>query len=579
MAKAPAFEHLEALAARVQSGDAIGVAGLHFSRLPVTLIQAVIAHGRTNLDYVTWGGGLPLEMLLAANAIRKIAFCFSSLDIFGLSPLFRAAIEQGTVEVEEWTALAMIQGFHAAEQQLPSMPFQLPAGSEIVRKSGFAPEVPDPLTGELVGAARPLRLDAVLLHAQRADEAGNVEIQGARGLDKSAIGAARQVLVTVEEIVPRGTFQQDRRGLIIGHTFITAIAHAPRGAYPTSCLPYYISDYRALHEATQHTPVKLTPPDDTRFALMAAAARIPASDVTGAALLKHRRNVDLDAPVSADEQMVVSLSRHFDTESVCAAGAVSPLAIVSYMLAKKLHAPNLVTMMISSGLVDPFVRPMLLLLAETVDFETSAFHCGGDDTYHWYYQRGLVSHEVVSAAQIDRFGRANNIMVTSPSGKKVRLPGQGGMADVANMHQNFLMYLPRHSPLSLVHEVEYVSAARGLVTDEERLAAGYRPGYTRLVTNLGIFEVNKATRLLELVATFPGVTVDEVRAQTGFEIIVAAQFAPEAPPTALELRTLRTEIDPLGIRRLELIPGKERAALINELLTAEEAAIEELIRP
>jgi glutaconate CoA-transferase, subunit A len=576
MAKAPEFTTLEGLAAHVQDGDAIGIAGLHFSRLPIALIQAVIAAGREDLDYVTWGGGLPLEMFLAAGALRKIVFCFSSLDIFGLSPLFRKALETGSVEYEEWTALAMIQGFHAAEQQLPSMPFQVPAGAEIVQKSGFAPIVPDPISGAMVGAARPLYLDAVLLHAGRADEAGNVEILGARGLDKSAIGAARKVLVTVEEIVPRGTFEQDRRGLIIGKTFITAIAHAPQGAYPSSCLPYYAADYRALQEVTRLVPVNVQPPTPERLSFMQQAAQVPATRVTGPALLKHRTPADVDAPPTEDEQMVVSLARHYDTESVCAAGAVSPLAIVSYMLAKRLHAPNLITMMISSGLVDPAVRPMLLTLAEPVDFQTSVFYCGGDDTYHWYYQRGLVSHEVVSAAQIDRYGRANNILITSPSGKKVRLPGQGGMADVANMHQNFLLYITRHSPLTLVHEVEYVSAGRGLVTDEERVAAGYRPGYTRLVTNLGIFEMNKSTRLLELIATYPGVTIEDVRAQTGFEVLLAPNFKPEAPPTAEELRVLRTEIDPLGIRRLEFIPGKDRAALIDELLTAEEAAIRDL---
>jgi glutaconate CoA-transferase subunit A len=274
--------------------------------------------------------------------------------------------------------------------------------------------------------------------------------------------------------------------------------------------------------------------------------------------------------------MAVVLSRYYDNESVCAAGAVSPLAIVSYMLAKKLHAPNLVTMMISSGLVDPLVRPMLLLLAESVDFDTSAFHCGGDDTYHWYYQRGLVSHEVVSAAQIDRFGRANNIFVTSPSGKKVRLPGQGGMADVANMHQNFLMYMTRHSTLSFVNDAEYVSAARGLVSDEERQAVGFRPGYTHIVTNLGVFEMNKETRLLELLATHPGVTIDEVRQNTGFEIIVSRSYHETKPPTEQELQTLRRELDPLGIRRLEFIPSKERTDLLNELLSMEEAVIREL---
>src|SRR5258706_34959 len=123
MAEKPDFVDLKELAALVNDGDAVCVGGLHFVRLPIALIKAIVGQGTKNLDYITWGGGLALEMLLAANAVRKMIFCFSSLDIFGLSPLFRKALEEGTVEVEEWNALAMIQGFNAAEQQLPSMPF------------------------------------------------------------------------------------------------------------------------------------------------------------------------------------------------------------------------------------------------------------------------------------------------------------------------------------------------------------------------------------------------------------------------------------------------------------------------
>lgn len=577
MAKATEIVSLTDLAGYVQDEDRLGVGGLHFSRLPIALIKEVIVQERKQLDYVTWGGGLALEMLLAADAIRKIAFCFSSLDIFGLAPLFRKALENKTVEVEEWNALGMIQGFHAEEENLPSMPFQIPHGSTLLDDTTFTARYNDPLTGREVMSASAIPIDVLLLHAQRADESGNVEIQGALGLDKSVIGAARQVLVTVEEIVPDGTFQKDRRGKIIGHSFITAIAEVPGGAYPASCIPYYITDYRALLDGSQSVPFDVKPAIVDRFEFLQQAAKVSVEQLVPSVLLKQRPTIKLDEPPTADEQMVVSLARHFDNESICAAGAVSPLAIISYFLAKKMHAPKLVTMMISSGLVDPAVRPMLLLMAESVDFETSVFHCGGEDTYHWYYQRGLVSHEVVSAAQIDKFGRANNIQLTTPSGKIVRLPGQGGMADVANLHQNFLMYIPRHSPLTFVEEVQIASAARGLITDDERQAVGLQAGYTRIVTNLCIFELNKETGLLEVVSIHPGISEDELVKSTGFEIIKAKDFHITAPPTPEELQLIRSEIDPLGIRRLEFIASSERTQLIDEILTYEETALRELI--
>jgi glutaconate CoA-transferase subunit A len=573
----PRFVSVEELARYVRDGHRMGVGGLHFARLPLALLKQIVAQGRKGLEYISWGGGLPLELLLAAGAASKVVFCFSSLDIFGLAPLFRQALEDGTIEVEEWTALAMIQGFAAAQQQLPSMPFQVPVGSQILERSGFAPVYKDPVSGEPVGAARALHLDVCLLHAQRADEDGNVEIQGARGLDWSLAGAARQVLVTVEEVVPRGTFQRDRRGMIVPRTLVTAIAEAPWGAYPASCLPYYPTDYQALLEATSTVPARL--PDLTleRREFLSRVTTLPASSVDGPALIKHRLGSEMDAPPTPDEQMVVTMARYYTNDSICSSGAVSPLAQVSYLLAKRTHAPRLVMTTMSSGFVDIGLRPMVIVLAEWLDFQTSPVHCGGDDTYHWYYQRGFVTHEVVSAAQVDRFGRANNILISPPGRKPIRLPGQGGMADVANMHRNFLLYIARHSIRTLVPEVDYASAARGLVGDEERRAAGYAPGYVRLVTNMGVFELNPESRQLELVSAHPGVTLEEIQEATGFKVQTASTVAVTEPPSEEELRIIRTEIDPLGARRLEFVAGRERSALIGELLHGEEAAIGEIL--
>jgi glutaconate CoA-transferase, subunit A len=574
----PRFVTVSELAGCVRDGERLGAGGLHFVRLPMAALDALIRAGRKDLHFISWGGGLGLELMLAAGAVRKISFCFCSLDVFGLAPLFRKALEEQTVQADEWPALAMIQGFHAAQQGLPSMPFQLPAGSDIMTRGNFAVVARDPVGGSAVGAARPLPIDTFLLHAQRADEDGNVEVQGARGLDMSMVWAARRILVTVEEIVPRGALQNGPRGTaVIPHNFVTAIAPAPGGAYPSSCIPYYVTDYRALLEATQHVPVRVPRLTGERAALLREAARITPKQYGAPLLLRHSSDHRDDAPPGEDEIMAVTLARMYDNDSLCAVGAVSPLAMVSYLLAKHTHAPDMLIMPMSSGFVGIAARPMTLMLGETLDAQTSFMHCGGDDTYHQYYQRGLITHEVVSAAQIDGHGRTNNIAIRVSDAKVVRLPGQGGMADVANMHQNFLLYLTRHSPRSLVEAVDYASAARGLVGDEERRAAGYRPGYVRLVTNLGVFELNQATRLLELTALHPGVTVDQVAAATGFPLVLAREVTTTELPTRRELAVLRQEVDPLGIRRLEFIPSRERTALLTELLDAEEAALTEIL--
>ena len=203
----PSFLDLPAAADLIADGDRIGVGGALFSRLPLALVGELIRRKRRDLTYVTWGGGLPLELLLQADAVRKVVFCFSSLDIFGLAPRFRRALEEGRVEVEELPALAMAQGFEAALQRLPSLPFQLPVGSDILDRSSLTRVSPDPVAGVPVGSAAALHLDSFLLHAQRADIAGNVELTGALGMDLIAPFAARNLVVSVEEIVPAGTLQ------------------------------------------------------------------------------------------------------------------------------------------------------------------------------------------------------------------------------------------------------------------------------------------------------------------------------------------------------------------------------------
>src|SRR5436853_2500479 len=157
---------LDELAEIVPDGIRLGVGGVHLSRLPIALIKKVLAGGKKDFVFISWGGGLPLELFLEANAVRKLIFCFSSLDIFGLSPRFREALENKKIEVEEWTALAMAQALHAAHFNLPEMPFQLPAGSDLMKTGTFWKEAKSVFTGEPLGQAKRMDIDVLLLHAR-----------------------------------------------------------------------------------------------------------------------------------------------------------------------------------------------------------------------------------------------------------------------------------------------------------------------------------------------------------------------------------------------------------------------------
>ncbi|HEY0920897.1 CoA-transferase, partial [Devosia sp.] len=485
----------------------------------------------------------------------------------GLAPRFREVAERRRLPITDWPALSMIQGLRAAQQNLPFMPVQLPAGSSMIERCPAVRFHRDPGSGRVVGLVDAQSIDTVLLHAPRADADGNIEIYGARALDLAVVGAARQVLATVEEIVPAGALQSGGRATIITRNLVTAIAEVPGGAYPTSCLPYYVTDYARIRDVLEgrHGPLRqaLRRPADAPSVTLRGAARAPADKIRPEPFLSA--DASTGSP-TIDEFMVARIARMLDNESFASAGAVSPLANVAYRLAKATHAPRMLIATLSCGHVDIAPGTMTLSLMETMDAATAAVHCGGDDTYSTYYQPGLVTHEIIGAAQVGPRGETNNLELVKPSGGLLRLPGQGGMSDVANMHRNYVVYVTRHSPTTLVKSVAVVSSARGLVTAEERQQAGYQPGDIWLVTNLCVFRFDEDARQLVVVETMPGVSRDEIVGQTGFPVLFSPECREVEPPGAAVLHALRTVVDPLGLRRLEFVGAKERGALLDEII-------------
>lgn len=555
------FVALPELVARIPSGARLAVGGHHFARLPMAALRALASGPAGGLGWFSWGGGLPLELLLQADRIARIDLCFSSLDIFGLPPRFRAVAERGTIPVADWPALAMIGALEAAMRNLPAMPVQLPLGSDLATLCpGLSP------TGDgRTAMAAAVRPDVALIHAPYADAAGNVAIYGARALDVLLAGAARKVLVTVEEIVPEGALARMGRLTVIPRAQVTAIAHVPEGAAPAGCLPHYVTDWEAI--------AALLAGD-----LAAAPAPIPA-------LLRDATRLDdidpapfraaITGPATVDEVMATRLSRLLDDDSFASAGAVSPLANVAYRLAKATHAPGLTLATFTAGHVDVPGAALTLSLYEAVDAAGAAAHAGGEDTYAAWYQAGRVTHEIIGAAQIDRRARVNNIALTKPSGGMLRLSGQGGMADVANMHAHSVLYVTRHSPQSVVESVALASSARG-ITGEDRTAAGYRQGRVLVLTNLCLFEQD-GDGLLTVIERMPGVTREDIAAATGF----APRFAPDCPeiaqPDPGTLAILRDRIDPLGLRRTEFVPARDRAELLAGIIAQDRAGTAALV--
>ena len=170
------YKSISRIAKLVKNGTSIGIGGHHFARLPINLINEILKNKPKKMEFISWSGGLALELFLQKNAIRKIQLCFSSLDIFGLAPNFRKVCEEKKMQVVDWSALGLIKALRAGQQNIDSEIFQYPWGSDLPTKTHYCKKYKDPNTGNLFATVPSLKIDTFLLHATRADEEGNVEI-------------------------------------------------------------------------------------------------------------------------------------------------------------------------------------------------------------------------------------------------------------------------------------------------------------------------------------------------------------------------------------------------------------------
>lgn len=171
------------------------------------------------------------------------------------------------------------------------------------------------------------------------------------------------------------------------------------------------------------------------------------------------------------------------------------------------------------------------------------------DLFGLYLQRGLVDVALLGAAQVDRYGNLNSSVIGSYATPKTRLPGSGGACEIAiNAMQVFMIM--RLSKRSFVDKIDFVTSP-GHLTGGDARARMKMPGKgpTLVVTDMAIFDFDNPEHEMQLVSLHPGVVVDQVRAEMGWEPRLAPTLKETPAPTAEELRLVQQELDPQGIYR------------------------------
>jgi glutaconate CoA-transferase subunit B len=175
----------------------------------------------------------------------------------------------------------------------------------------------------------------------------------------------------------------------------------------------------------------------------------------------------------------------------------------------------------------------------------------------------LLPVEFFRPAQVDPFGNSNNVVIGDYRSPRLRLPGCGGIADVTALNARAYLYVPRHSRAVFVEKLDFVSGL-GVPTPDR---PGDRPGPRLLISDLGVFD--HAPGRMRLCSYHPGATIEKIRKKTGFHLEIAPDVHETLPPTTEEIRLLREEIDPLGIRELERMSGGRRRRRMREIIRIE----------
>lgn len=230
-----------AIAEHVHDGDTVYLGG--WTQLePHSAVHEIIRQGRKDLVLARANVNLLLDQAVAAGVARKLIFSYAGIAGVGLLGPARRAMESGRIEWEEYTHYQLLARLQAGASGLPFFPIKSGAGSDLVRVNPAMKTVQCPYTGAQLTAVPPLNPDVTIVHAQRADANGNLQIWGVIGDIREAVFAAKKVLATVEEIVDESVIRSDPNRTIIPGFAVHAVVRSPWGAHPSFSQGYYDRD-------------------------------------------------------------------------------------------------------------------------------------------------------------------------------------------------------------------------------------------------------------------------------------------------------------------------------------------------
>jgi acyl CoA:acetate/3-ketoacid CoA transferase beta subunit len=250
-----------------------------------------------------------------------------------------------------------------------------------------------------------------------------------------------------------------------------------------------------------------------------------------------------DTPYSATELLACVAARLLEDRKSVFVGTGLPM--IAAMLAQRTHAPGLLIIFEAGG-IGPQIPVLPISVGDSRTFHKAVAASSMHDVMS-ISQAGYLDYGFLGAAQIDPFGNINTTVIGEHDHPTTRLPGSGGANDVGSFCHRTIIIM-RQDRRKFAAQLDFLTTPGYLTGPGARERAGLPAdtGPHRVITQLGVCGFDEATKTMRLLAVHPGVTVDEVQANSSFPIPVAEPLNTSLAPTAEERRILR-EIDPTGL--------------------------------
>jgi len=554
----------EAVAKFITNGSLLAMGGFGHVRVSMAIVYEIIRQHKKHLTLFGKTAVHDLDVLVGSECVDKVevAYAFGH-ELRGLSPASRRAVETGKCSVTGEISNAGFQWrFLAAMMGLPFIPTRVMLGTDTFTRSS-AQIMVDPFSSKQVCLLPACYPDVAVIHVPRCDIYGNAQIDGITVEDFELSRAARHLIVTTEEIVDNKKIRQEPWKTVIPFYLVSALVEMPFGAHPCQ-MPYqyffdedHIGEW--LSESTTDEGVQrylekyvYSAGDFSEYLQrvggrkrMQKLARIERFEepMTAPWLKGKNEKKSEKGSYSSTELLACVASRMLvDNKSVFVG---TGLPMIAAMLAQRTHAPNLL-LFFEAGGIGPEMPMLPISVGDSRTFYSAVAASSMHDSMAMA-QAGYIDYGFLGGAQIDKYGNLNTTVIGPYEKPTVRLPGSGGANDVGTLcHQTIiLMRQDRHR---FLEKIDFLTTPGYLKGFDSREKAGLPKdsGPYRVISQLGVYGFEPESKQMTLLSLRPGVTVEQVRKNSGFEIMIPDHVSTTIPPSKKELSILK-KIDPAGM--------------------------------